>query len=47
MTDTTISVSDEVADILHDMKNRGDSYDDVLVRLLIECGEISDDPRND
>lgn len=32
--DTTIRVSGEVADELHDRKGRGESYDDVLRRLL-------------
>lgn len=36
---TTISVSEEVADKLHDLKQRGESYDDVLRRLLAERGE--------
>ena len=31
---TTVSVSDEVADELHEMKQRGESYDDVLRRML-------------
>jgi negative regulator of replication initiation len=31
---TTISVSDEVADELHNMKRRGESYDDVLRRVI-------------
>ena len=37
---TTISVSDERADELHDMKGRGDSYDDVLARVLKENKEL-------
>ena len=36
---TTISVSEEVADTLHDLKQRGESYDDVLRRILDEMGE--------
>jgi len=31
---TTISVQDETADELHDLKERGESYDDVVSRLL-------------
>jgi predicted CopG family antitoxin len=31
---TTIQVSDELADELHDRKNRGDSYEDVIWRLI-------------
>ena len=33
-TTTTIAVADQTADKLHDMKNRGESYDDVIQRLL-------------
>jgi len=39
MDRTTISVSEEVADTLHDLKQRGESYDDVLRRILAERGE--------
>ena len=39
MERTTISVSEEVADCLHDLKERGESYDDVLRRILAERGE--------
>jgi hypothetical protein len=31
---TTIRVSEELADELHDRKARGDTYEDVLWRLL-------------
>jgi len=31
---TTIQVSDELADELHERKNRGDSYEDVIWRLI-------------
>jgi predicted CopG family antitoxin len=31
---TTISVDDETADELHELKQRGESYDDVVNRLL-------------
>ena len=31
---TTIQVSDELADELHEKKDRGDSYEDVIWRLL-------------
>jgi len=34
MSDTSIRVSDELADELHDRKNRGDSYEDVIWRLI-------------
>lgn len=43
MDRTTISVSEDVADTLHDLKQRGESYDDVLRRLLTEIGEDVDD----
>lgn len=43
MERTTISVSDDVADKLHSLKERGDSYDDVIRRLLAETGEGIDD----
>ena len=33
---TTIAVDDETADELHAMKQRGDSYDDVIRRLIAE-----------
>jgi predicted CopG family antitoxin len=31
---TTIQVSDELADELHSRKDRGDSYEDVIWRLI-------------
>jgi predicted CopG family antitoxin len=31
---TSIQVSDELADELHDRKDRGDSYEDVIWRLI-------------
>lgn len=34
MGTTTIQVSDELADELHDRKERGDSYEDVIWRAL-------------
>ncbi len=36
---TTISVSEELADKLHNLKARGDSYEDVIQRLM----DASDD----
>lgn len=36
---TTINVSNAVADKLHELKERGDSYDDVIRRLLAEAGD--------
>jgi hypothetical protein len=45
MTDgTTIRVSDEVADELHARKQRGESYDDVLRRLLWGDAEAAESP---
>lgn len=43
MDRTTISVSEEVADTLHGLKERGESYDDVLRRVLDGVGEPVDD----
>jgi len=34
MGQTTIRIDDSTADQLHNKKNRGDSYDDVIKRLL-------------
>lgn len=31
-----IRLKDETADVLHSMKSRGDSYDDVVKRLIAE-----------
>jgi predicted CopG family antitoxin len=42
MNRTTISVSEEVADKLHELKQRGESYDDVLRRLLADSNEPID-----
>lgn len=49
---TTIQVSDELADELHGRKGRGDSYEDVIWRLIDEDGaeertDESDTPRAD
>ena len=38
MAQTTIRIDDGTADKLHDKKNRGDSYDDVINRLLENDG---------
>lgn len=37
MSDTSIRVSEELADELHSRKNRGDSYEDVIWRLIEEA----------
>jgi len=34
MGKTSISISDELADELYEQKNRGESYEDVIQRLL-------------
>ena len=34
MGQTTIRIDDSTADELHDRKERGDSYDDVITRML-------------
>lgn len=39
-TDTQIYVSYDVRDVLHDRKRPGDSYNDVLVRLLERDGVV-------
>lgn len=36
---TSIQVSDELADELHDRKSRGESYEDVIWRLIEDVGE--------
>lgn len=36
---TTIQVSDELADELHERKDRGESYEDVIWKLIDEEGE--------
>jgi hypothetical protein len=46
---TTIQVSDELADELHERKERGDSYEDVIWRLMEEPATRSSgrDPRGE
>ena len=39
MGSTSIRVSDKLADELHDRKARGDSYEDVIWRLVDEAEE--------
>jgi predicted CopG family antitoxin len=36
---TTVQVSDELADELHARKGRGDSYEDVIWRLIDEADD--------
>lgn len=45
MGDTTIRVSEELADELFDRKKRGESYEDVIWRLIekAEASEGNDD----
>jgi predicted CopG family antitoxin len=39
MTRTSIQVSEELADELHSRKDRGDSYEDVIWRLIEDTDE--------
>jgi hypothetical protein len=39
---TSLQISGELADVLHDMKQRGDSYEDVIWRL-IDAGETQEE----
>jgi len=39
MTDTSIRVSEELADELHERKARGDSYEDVIWRLIEDSND--------
>lgn len=39
MGDTSIRVSDELADELFDRKQRGESYEDVIWRLIKQADE--------
>jgi len=49
MTDTSIRVTHDLADELHDRKDRGDSYEDVIWELIEEAdGEsAAADPREE
>lgn len=40
---TTISVSTDCADFLHDLKNRSDTYEDVIWRLAAKAGHDVDE----
>lgn len=44
-----IRLQDDTADVLHELKNRGDSYDDVVKRLIAESqlAEIDVENRED
>ena len=39
---TTIQVSDELADELHERKDRGDSYEDVIWSLIEKSDSLDD-----
>jgi len=39
MTDTSIRVTHDLADELHDRKDRGDSYEDVIWELIEEADD--------
>lgn len=43
---TSIGVSEQLADELHDRKNRGDSYEDVIWRL-IDAADIDRGPEGE
>lgn len=43
MSDTSIRVSNELADALFARKQRGESYEDVIWRLIEAADENSDD----
>jgi len=43
MGDTSIRISEELADELYDRKNRGESYEDVIWRLISNESD-SDNP---
>jgi len=40
---TTVSLDEETADELHAMKQRGDSYDDVVQRLIEGYRRVEDE----
>lgn len=42
MSDTSIRVSDELADELFDRKQRGESYEDVIWRLMEQADSAGD-----
>lgn len=42
MGDTSIRVSDELADELFDRKQRGESYEDVIWRLIEQAEDAED-----
>jgi len=38
MVKTTIALSPETRDLLRDLGNKGETYDDIILRLLMEAG---------
>jgi predicted CopG family antitoxin len=46
MSDTSIRVSEDLADELHDRKNRGDSYEDVIWRLIEKADDVENEDDN-
>jgi len=43
MSDTSIRVSTDLADELHERKNRGDSYEDVIWELIEKANDYEDE----
>jgi predicted CopG family antitoxin len=43
MSDTSIRVTDELADELFSRKQRGESYEDVIWRLIERADRVEDD----
>ncbi|WP_177232540.1 hypothetical protein [Halogeometricum rufum] len=43
MSDTSIRVSNELADELFDRKRRGESYEDVIWRLIEQADDTEED----
>jgi predicted CopG family antitoxin len=43
MSDTSIRVSEDLADELYDRKDRGESYEDVIWRLIEQAEERDSD----
>lgn len=42
MGDTSIRISEDLADELYERKSRGESYEDVIWRLIRDQDEIND-----
>lgn len=39
---TSISVEPRVADVLYNLKNRGETYNELLIRLLVDLGYMDE-----